>query len=310
MAQKTQEIIERPYLAFEEKMAKGLDYAWHGTINWDCFWNSGVRFIMRYLSYDSSKDITSSELYAANQRGIAVGLVWETTADRMLSGYNGGVSDAKEANSRVNSLGIAGLPIYFACDWDATESQQPTINAYMDGVISVIGKSRTGIYAGYWPGKRTMDAGKATYLWQTYAWSGGNWDSRAQLRQIQNGVTVCGVSSDWDESMKTDYGQFPRPQSAPIPQPQEGNLMCATTAFDPRTGKQITAYIDQQGRVCCNGGIVDPDQSNAKSGAGLVINDSGLKVITYTNSAGKVCTYSQNPGSNEWGWASKEWNAQ
>jgi peptidoglycan hydrolase-like protein with peptidoglycan-binding domain len=196
-------------------VAKGIDYAWHGTINWSCLKSNGVTFICRYFSNDSSKDLSSSELSAAVSNGIAVVVVWETTANRMLGGYNAGVSDAQATKSRLNSLGMGDNPAYFACDWDASESEQATINAYLDGAASIIGRNKTGMYAGYWPIKRAFDAGKITYGWQTYAWSGGNWDSRAQLRQTQNGVTVCGISADWDESKKSDFAQYPRPGAAP-----------------------------------------------------------------------------------------------
>ena len=243
---------------------KGLDYAWHGAINWSCFVSNGVKFIMRYFSYDPSKDLSASELRDANAHGISVGVVWETTANRMLSGYNGGVTDATQSLSRANALGMTGIPIYFACDWDASESEQSMINSYMDGVAHVIGKNRAGIYAGYWPGKRTMDAGKATYLWQTYAWSGGNWDSRAQLRQVQNGVTVCGTSSDWDESHSSDFGQWPRPSGqlppleTPIQPEQIGEIGMVEIppnldGHGPDTGFSFTAHYQHMG-LCADPG--------------------------------------------------------
>jgi hypothetical protein len=88
-----------------------------------------------------------------------------------------------------------------------------------------------------------------------------------------------------------------------------GILVSSAVAFDPRNGAQIIAYIAPNGNVCVNGGVVDPD-SNAKSGLGLAISESGRKVITFTNQSGKVCTYVQDAGSNEWGWANKNWNAK
>jgi hypothetical protein len=88
-----------------------------------------------------------------------------------------------------------------------------------------------------------------------------------------------------------------------------GILVSSDIAYDPTTGKQVIAYIDQDGHVRCNGGLVDPD-SNARSGVGLAISDSGRKVITYTNAGGKLCTYEQGPGSSEWGWADKGWTAK
>jgi N-acetylmuramoyl-L-alanine amidase-like protein len=88
-----------------------------------------------------------------------------------------------------------------------------------------------------------------------------------------------------------------------------GILVSSGVAFDPRTGNQVIAYIDQQGKIRCNGGLVDPD-SSAKSGVGLAISESGRKVITYTNSGGKICTYTQDAGSNEWGWADQGFSAK
>ena len=163
-----------------------------------------------------------------------MGVVWETTADRMLAGHQAGVADAISANHRAAALGMPGIPLYFACDFDATEADQVPINAYLDGVASEIGKARTGMYAGYYPLSRAFNAGKLTYGWQTSAWSGTptKWDTRAQLRQVQNDVTVCGVSADWDESMATDWGQWPRPgghmPAAPITVLPPGSWQDAT----------------------------------------------------------------------------------
>jgi hypothetical protein len=183
--------------------------------------NAGVKFICRYLSpFGNSKNISASEAKAALSAGIAVVLVWETTADRMLSGSAAGASDARAASAMASSLGMAGIPLYFACDFDSTAGQQTAINAYLDGVASAIGRSRTGIYGGYWPVKRALDAGKAAYAWQTYAWSGGNWDSRAHIQQYQNGVRVAGIDVDLDRSMKTDFGQWPRPGNVPPVKPE------------------------------------------------------------------------------------------
>jgi hypothetical protein len=285
---------------------KGLDYAWHGTINWDCFRNSGVRFIMRYFSYDSSKDLTGSELAQANAEGIAVGVVWETTANRMLGGWNAGVSDAQEADRRADALGMHGIPLYFACDWDAAENEQAAINGYMDGVISVIGKQRAGMYAGYWPLKRAWDAGKVTYGWQTYAWSGGNWDSRAQLRQVQNGVTVCGTSADWDESHADDFGQWPRPaQNVPV---TEGTMM--SSASQRWGSMRYYACVWEDGKINFKEGdsgnwfAVDATQAPVRSGVDLDIDDEGAVTLTYTNGYGEVCVYERKPGGGSWGWKS------
>ena len=41
-------------------MSKGIDYAWHGTLDFGCFKNNGVTFILRYFSNDPSKDLTAT----------------------------------------------------------------------------------------------------------------------------------------------------------------------------------------------------------------------------------------------------------
>ena len=244
---------------------KGLDYAWHGVIDWSCFQQSGVTFIMRYFSYDASKDLTADELANANLHGISVGVVWETTANRMLQGHAAGSSDAAEANRRANSLGINGIPLYFACDFDATESDQTLINAYMDGVISVIGLARAGMYGGFYPVSRAFNARKITYGWQTYAWSGGQWDQRAQLRQVQNDVTVCSINADWDEQHATDFGQWPRPKGPdPMPpdpaQPAQPVLQ-STWKWCRKCQVLFYAPNTSAGGVCAAGGQHDGAQS-------------------------------------------------
>lgn len=180
---------------------------------------AGVKFICRYLSpAGNSKNLTASEAKAALGAGIAIVLVWETYANRALSGNAGGMADAKAADALAKGFGMAGIPIYFAVDWDSTAAEQTAINAYFDGVASVIGRARTGIYGGYWPVKRAFDAGKATFGWQTYAWSGSptNWDARAQLQQYQNAAHLAGIEVDFDRSMAADFGQWPRPNAAPV----------------------------------------------------------------------------------------------
>ena len=46
--------------------------------------------------------------------------------------------------------------------------------------------------------------------WQTYAWSYGQWDARAQLRQVLNSVSVGGSVGccDKDVAVAADYGQW------------------------------------------------------------------------------------------------------
>lgn len=84
-------------------------------------------------------------------------------------------------------------------------------------------------------------------------------------------------------------------------------FMSSSIAF--YKGNQYIAYVDGNGRVCVNGGAI-PD-SNAISGAGIDIDqNTGRKVVTYTNPDKHICTQTQNVGDPKWYWYDKGWNAK
>ena len=158
------------------------------------------------LEVVAQRDALLDELSAA---GLWLVVVWETAANRALDGKAAGTADAQAAASQAKACGMPDdRPIYFAVDWDASSSQQSSINAYLDGAASVLGRDRVGLYAGYGPVNRAFDAGKIAYGWQTYAWSGGAWDPRAQLQQYSNDHRINGVGLDYDRAVKSDYGQW------------------------------------------------------------------------------------------------------
>ena len=196
------------------KTASGVDYAW-ARPSPSHLKAEGYSFVARYLSYDTTgKNLDSGEESALKKAGLSIVLNWEWGANDALDGYSRGVQHAKAAEAQANALGAPkDRPIYFSIDFDATPGEQAAIDSYFDGVASVIGKARTGAYGGYYPIKRLFDHGKIKWAWQTYAWSGGQWDPRAQLRQVQNGIE--GGQLDKDEAVADDYGQWG--QAAPTP---------------------------------------------------------------------------------------------
>ncbi|GAB3943046.1 hypothetical protein GCM10027614_31110 [Micromonospora vulcania] len=143
------------------------------------------------------------------------------------------MENATKAQSQALACGMpAGKPIYFSVDFDASASQQTVINAYFDGVASVLGRARVGAYGGYYVIKRLFDAGKIRWGWQTYAWSSGQWDSRAQLRQVKNGVTIGGADCDLDEAWAIDFGQWgsrPSARSLAVALNADGRLQAFQT---------------------------------------------------------------------------------
>ena len=172
---------------------------------------AGYDFAVRYVSGSGApKDLTASEAQTLQNAGIDIIVIFESTAARILDGYSAGVADA---NTSVTVATAAGAPqdffCYFACDFDASLSDQTAINAYLDGAASVLGGvSRVGFYGGYWPIKRVLDAGKAAKGWQTAAWSGGNKDSRISLYQYAGEVIIAGGTCDINDGYGNDLGQW------------------------------------------------------------------------------------------------------
>lgn len=217
----------------------GVDYAW-GRPGAAALVRAGAHFACRYLSHDASKNLQRGEARELAAAGIDLVVVWETTARRPLDGRGAGAVDARTADRQADALGMPDdRPIYFAADWDATPAQQAAINAYLDGAASVLGRARVGLYGGYWPLSRALDAGKATWGWQTYAWSGGRWTPDACLQQYSNGHTINGVSVDYNRAVKADFGQW-RPDGGPAaPDWQEDMMRRLPTLGPGSTGEHV-----------------------------------------------------------------------
>lgn len=180
---------------------------------------AGYTFAARYLSSQTCKNLTANEASTLGAAGIDIVVNWENDTTDVQGKFNGGVAAAVAAEQETAAAGMpGGRPIYFAIDFDAQVGDQATINAYFDGVASVIGTARVGAYGGYGPISRLFDAGKIVWGWQTFAWSNGMWDTRAQLRQVQDGVTIAGGGCDIDQAMAPDFVQWRN--TAPPQSPQ------------------------------------------------------------------------------------------
>ena len=185
----------------------GIDYAWArpGAANIKA---KGYGFVCRYLSHDSSKNLTVSEVLDLHNNGIAIVVVWESTANRALDGNQAGIDDANAAISQSHDIGLpTDRPIYFAVDFDATPAQQVNIDSYLKGVANVIGIERIGVYGGFYVVQRCLNNNTAKWAWQTLAWSGGQQEPRNHI--YQTGGTDFNGGADIDESKQTDYGQWP-----------------------------------------------------------------------------------------------------
>lgn len=211
-------------------MAEGVDYSW-ARPGGQTLKNAGKAFAVRYLYPDGQggKGLDVSELQDLQAHGIEVPVVYESYAARAKEGRGAGQTDAKIAQQALEAVGLpTGMPIYFAVDYDAPESDQGAIDEYLRGAADVIGVGRVGVYAGYYIVKRCSENGTAKWLWQTYAWSGGQWFSGNHLEQYRNGQDLNGAV-DFNRSKQDNYGQpskfggaSPSPTPTPTPTPQPG----------------------------------------------------------------------------------------
>jgi hypothetical protein len=180
----------------------------------------GVKLVGRYLwpAEYNTKGITVSELTDLRAQGITPFFIYEEDGKELVS-RDAGIRVAQAAEKELGLLGLSGLPIYFNVDYNATTADLPKILASLDGIASVIGLNRTGLYAGFLPIKAAFDAGKITWGFQTYGWSLGQWDPRAQIQQWSNGQ--WGGSVDFIRNMVPEFGQNPvaGPPEPPIDPP-------------------------------------------------------------------------------------------
>lgn len=175
---------------------------------------TGATWVARYFSNDDNKDLHAAEVHAYPAAGIDIVAVWESTAGRATAGRAAGIADAKNADGQRTAAGLPdNMPLHFAVDQQATWA---SVQPYFDGVISVIGLQRTGCYGGIDVINGAYAHG-IRYLWQTVAWSHGQWSPHATIRQT--GGTTLGGTADWDTAMVTDFGQYPRPVT-----PQEQDM--------------------------------------------------------------------------------------
>lgn len=186
---------------------KGIDYSFArpggAAIKAD-----GNDFVLRYIPYpgDQGKGLTADELADLRANGLAVGLVFESTGERHLSGFPGGQADAVVARQALTRLKFPdSTAVYFAVDFDAQPSQFGMIDDYQRGAQSILGIGRVGVYGSYAVVERCQQAGTAAWLWQTYAWSGGK-RYQSHLYQYRNDVTLNGGAVDLVASYGDEQG--------------------------------------------------------------------------------------------------------
>lgn len=188
----------------------GLDYLEPLTV--DQVKATGASFVCRYTS-----NLTLDEVKALSEARIDLVLLHETNPDAVAGGADAGELAAHAAVATAIECGMTGgRPIIFApADLDIS-ANPAVLGPYFEGVARVLPLSRIWGYQGYAAVKWLLDNRLASGAMQTAAWSAGQWDSRALIRQ--DGFTP---SWDRDNAYGPDFGQWrygfrpPYPAGAP-----------------------------------------------------------------------------------------------
>ena len=186
-----------------------------------------MRFVCRYIAPPGSaydwKRLATAEASALHKAGLPIVLVFESSEKRATGGSVAGSQDAGYALLELHRLGAAApVGAAFACDFDVPDyapklanthanalAKLGPVGAYFKAIRPKLAGRQLGAYGGYWVIKRLFDAGLIDWGWQTYAWSAGLWDPRAQLQQYANGRQVGGHQVDLDRAVHYPYGQWP-----------------------------------------------------------------------------------------------------
>lgn len=191
-----------------------IDEAW-AKAGPDTVKAAGYAGIIGYVSQSTTgKNLARADIDAIHAAGLDVGLVYEYNPQSALGGYVQGQRDAYIAVAHAQGLGTPkGVCLYAAVDWNVESVQLATVAKYARGFADVARNAgyRYGIYAGYRPCAYLAQAGYDGLLWQTYAWSGGQWLDGVAIRQVANGIIIAGTDVDRDEAETIDWGQWPPP---------------------------------------------------------------------------------------------------
>lgn len=184
-----------------DPVAWGMDAA--SAVSVDTMRANGATFICCYLApYPSQswKMRTPAQIKEYVSAGFDVVFNWESDGTPG-NGYSTGVDAAKQAQAQLYDRGFANAPVIFTF----ADSESPSLtllDAAIAGAVSVLGHDRVGAYGGIAVIRHLADQDACRYYWQTYAWSGGGREPRAQLYQRQNTKTY-----DYDVAYAHDYGQ-------------------------------------------------------------------------------------------------------
>lgn len=170
-----------------ERKIQGVDSATSVTVEAaKALHAAGIRFWGRYLVQKSWKALTKKEADLLHSAGIALLLIWETSASRPKGGASAGKTDGTAARELAEAMGVPpGTAIYFAVDFQPAETDYDTIASYLRAAAEACGEYAAGVYGSFGTVEAMAERGACAKFWQCVAWSGGRVSERALTYQYQ-----------------------------------------------------------------------------------------------------------------------------
>lgn len=172
----------------------------------------GVGFVCIYLKY-LSVDLVA-RVFA---HGLAIVVIFETTAERALTGAPGGVADGRAARAHAAALGIPmNTAIYATADFGETADQDGAVAAYFSAFKAALGGMyRLGVYAEGAVCQLALDKGITALPWL----AGGRSMRGTALFAAQGRAAIVqdvgdakrlrlGIAIDTDTALVDDFGQW------------------------------------------------------------------------------------------------------
>ena len=230
----------------------------------------GYGFVCRYIGSKGDNSLTRHELDGLHAAGLSVVLIYETTGQQALGGAAAGGSIGTAAGAAAAALGApAGSTVYVAeTDFDVQSDQVGAMRAFYSMASSALRTFGYGL--GAYGGLRAVTTlgGVGAYLWQTYAWSQGQWAPSAALQQYQNGVVVAGIDCDLTRAVINQYGQWAPP--APVNDDTGDNDVPIRVTIKAADGSVTTAVVTASGAAFY---VLDDPANDLSKLASVVTND-------------------------------------
>lgn len=196
---------------------------------------AGHEGVVAYISparenWMQAKPLTKAHVDEYRAAGLKIAVVWQYAAGTaqtsdVMRGAAGGRADAEAAKKQLNAVGLAGHPVFFACDFDITLNQwNSTAVEYFKAAVAVLGKHRVGIYGHsrvvHWAMEDDVVATVATDRvlgWVTRSWSNGatGSDYAVLYQGTHNVAGPDGVQIDINTVYHQSWGHQPLTDTTP-----------------------------------------------------------------------------------------------